>query len=578
MKIYSYYDNIKFDNQKELVSLWKRSWEKQGFIPIVLSSDDAKKNPYYEEFVIKLKSIHKEITGKELQEYGLSCYLRWLAYANQNEVDCFLMSDYDVINKNFKIDDIKIESNEMYFLDRYCPCFAYGNSRSCFEFCKDIVEYSEKFKQNIKEEYTKHKCVWYHDQEFLSLNHKELKYNILKGYVDLYNYGIENGKKQLESKLFHVAHRSIGEAKKQYKILKDIDSDQLRINFVNKILNGTTCELTLGLNVPSCFNENVYEAIYPETKGYHGNFIEKKQRLYHHYLNFGKSSGLSFNHNSLPVFYHVAKCGGVYAHNNIILPNLYSQYCTLAQNNDFYNVAILHHNIKILHVLATPLNKNFDNKLHIKQNIQDPISPSKTLIDSEIFYDEKNMLYLTNNFEVLGLIVEPNGFINSDNKYINALAGHKNIDKIMFLRKPIDKIQSLFYYLRDVGHWEPTSKSHQNMSFCDYVNSDLIADSWIIRRIVNLPDKQPIKEEDYFNCQKYLETFKHIGFLENIEDTIDFFKNEYNWSLFDLTKQNENKISKKEPINEELLDKLNSIIYYDNKLYDYFYQKQYGAS
>jgi hypothetical protein len=572
VKIYSYYDNIKFDNQKELVSLWKISWEKQGFIPIVLSSDDAKKNTYYEEFVTKLKYIHKEITGKELQQYGLSCYLRWLAYANQNEIDCFLMSDYDVINRNFEIDDIKIESNEMNFLDRYCPCLAYGNSQSCFRFCKDIVDHSYKFKQNIIEEYKKNNCVWYHDQEFLVINHEKLKCNILTSYVDLYNYGIESGKQQLGSKLFHVAHRSIGEAKSQYKVLKNVDGDQLRINFVKKILNETTCELTLGLDVPSCFNAEKYEKLYNETKDYYGEKYEKKQRLYDHYLKFGKQSGFAFNHKSLPVFYHMAKCGGIYVHNNIILPNLYAQYCTLSSNNDFYNIAILHNNSKILHVLARSLNKDFDNKLQVKNKIQDPVNPDKILVDAQISYSKENMIYLTNNFEVLSIIVEPNGLAGSDN-YINLLVSDKNIDKIILLRRPINKTQSLFYYLRDVGNWESTSKVHQNMSFCDYVNSDLISDSWIIREIVNLSKEQPITEEDYIKCQKYLEKFKHIGFLEHIEDTIDFFKNEYNWSVLDLTKQNENKVSKKEPVSQDVLDKLNYLIYYDNKLYDYFYKK-----
>lgn len=112
---------------------------------------------------------------------------------------------------------------------------AYGNSKSCFKFCKDIVEHSEKFKKNIREEYAKRKCVWYHDQEFLLLNYKKLNYKIRTGYVALYNYGM----RQEEANLLHVAYISTTEAKSKFEILKNINNSKLRISFVKNILNGT---------------------------------------------------------------------------------------------------------------------------------------------------------------------------------------------------------------------------------------------------------------------------------------------------------------------------------------------------
>lgn len=55
MKIFTYYENINFKHQDEIVQLWKKSWEQQGFEAIVLTLEDAKKNPYYEEFTTSVK-------------------------------------------------------------------------------------------------------------------------------------------------------------------------------------------------------------------------------------------------------------------------------------------------------------------------------------------------------------------------------------------------------------------------------------------------------------------------------------------------------------------------------------------
>lgn len=230
MKIYTYYDNLDFSHQNELLRLWIHSWQTQGFDPVVLSRTDAEKHAYYEAFVANLYLIHRNITNQELTSYGLSCYLRWLAYANLDQTDNFLMSDYDVINKNFIVDDIKINSPG--FLDRYCPCLVYGNSNFCLEFCKDIINYSNEYQKNIIQEYKKQNCVWYHDQDFLAINHNRLKYSFYMNYVDLYCYG----KDQIKTKLFHVAHRSVGEAKEAFPEFKDIDNEQLRINFIKTII------------------------------------------------------------------------------------------------------------------------------------------------------------------------------------------------------------------------------------------------------------------------------------------------------------------------------------------------------
>ena len=83
MKIYTYYQNINHSSQNELIDLWKISWSRQGYEPIVLSLQDAKKHPYFETFNSEMRKIFKEITNKEIGDYGMSCWFRWWAYAAQ---------------------------------------------------------------------------------------------------------------------------------------------------------------------------------------------------------------------------------------------------------------------------------------------------------------------------------------------------------------------------------------------------------------------------------------------------------------------------------------------------------------
>jgi hypothetical protein len=236
MKIFTYYENINFKNQDEMLQLWKKSWEQQGFEAIILTLEDAKKSSYYEEFVSKIKQVHLDIADHEIRSYGLSCYVRWLAYSTQNDQESFLVSDYDVINKNFKINEIKESKDTITFMDRHCPCLAYGSPEQFLKFCKNIISISSKHKEILRQEYQEKKLVHYHDQEFLSLNHGRIICNICppRKYVRLYEH---NNPEMEKFNLFHVAHRSVHEAKMNFSELKEINSDELRIKLIKGILN-----------------------------------------------------------------------------------------------------------------------------------------------------------------------------------------------------------------------------------------------------------------------------------------------------------------------------------------------------
>ena len=254
MKIFSYFDDIHPGNtnqELEMINLWKISWKKNGFEPIILGKKDATSNPIYEKFIKLIKKIYSSIRDSEIDKYSESCFVRWLAYANQKTDEHFLMSDYDVINKNLKKQDITENKNKLSFFDEFCPSLAYGNAKQVTSFCEDIINVSFQNEFLIKKYSNKLDIKSFHDQDFLYLIFKifeDLDYlsnqsikefceklNIVKDkYIILY----EHDKRQEIASFpaYHVAHRSAHEAKYKYSFLKEKDHGLIRILFMSLLL------------------------------------------------------------------------------------------------------------------------------------------------------------------------------------------------------------------------------------------------------------------------------------------------------------------------------------------------------
>lgn len=98
MNVYTYYMQVpglwSNESQLALIDLWKRSWSKHGWNPVVLTEEDAKKHPRYAEF----KKRFWEMPTPYGHDYEGGCFLRWAAMA---AVGGGMLVDYDVINYGF---------------------------------------------------------------------------------------------------------------------------------------------------------------------------------------------------------------------------------------------------------------------------------------------------------------------------------------------------------------------------------------------------------------------------------------------------------------------------------------------
>lgn len=172
MKIYTYYEDYNLENkQKELVELWKISWERQGFKTTVLDRTAAISHPYYEEFLDNLKNIFNT-AKKTLNRYELSCFLRWLSYAAQED-EKFYVSDYDMINTGLKLPE---PDEELHLMDDACPCIASGRPKQFEKLCKLFIDILYKNISNINKVASGE--MLYHDQSALMNGYEYFKDNL----------------------------------------------------------------------------------------------------------------------------------------------------------------------------------------------------------------------------------------------------------------------------------------------------------------------------------------------------------------------------------------------------------------
>lgn len=245
MKIYTYYEDINFNKQNELLELWKLSWEKEGFEVGVLGLEDAKKSKDYDVFCEQMRSIFKIITGKELSSYGLSCFARWLAYSTIEDKDSrFFVSDYDVINSG-KWKTWHPITNKLHFYDSACPCLASGNPKEFKKLCDAFFNVTMSRISRLK-----HEANHYHDQEFFAYNfvldrnpsaeQLWIKYNMFfsrRRCEDVAPFGTDCDNKV---RAFHISHQNTNQIKSENpEKYQNLSTDEARIKIIRNILNLT---------------------------------------------------------------------------------------------------------------------------------------------------------------------------------------------------------------------------------------------------------------------------------------------------------------------------------------------------
>lgn len=236
MKIYTYYEDIGFKNQDQLLDLWKYSWSKHGFTPIVLTRNEAKKSNLYEKYYDFVQRVHEKVSNKRLseKEYCLAAQLEIVAFTTIDSAS--FISDYDVINYDFpKPETI---NKKLHWRNGCCSCFASGDSNSWRQYIEFLFQKENEIVQWCRKEKEKTKRKEFHDQDFLEAIHKEAKLNnIIEMSRDKKLCGKYFPNESEKQKIYHLSHNNMHEIQILDNEHKDADKEDIRIIIAKKILD-----------------------------------------------------------------------------------------------------------------------------------------------------------------------------------------------------------------------------------------------------------------------------------------------------------------------------------------------------
>lgn len=153
----------------------------------------------------------------------------------------------------------------------------------------------------------------------------------------------------------------------------------------------------------------------------------------------------------------------------------------------------------------------------------------------------------------------------------------KKTENIILLRPPLERAESEYYYLRDVGTWEPTYGILKSRTFKEHVLSGACGSNWIVKKLCGKRESDPINQSDLKEAIQFLSLFSLVGTTEKIDDFLSeaqkrygIRKNPGNWAhLKDNKKvENRNLVSHKEPIPAEVIRRFEALNQYDILLYE----------
>lgn len=160
MKIFTYCQfvnptQIPCSGEIRLMNLWRDSWSKIGFEPVVLNEYYARGHAFfadYDKVISALPSVNPP-------GYDRACFLRWLAMANAPLVDTrelFLMSDYDVMGYHpepflfygTRIAKAKPPATKLVFFEKYCPSLVLGHRATFAAQAQRFYDFGKSFDPN----------------------------------------------------------------------------------------------------------------------------------------------------------------------------------------------------------------------------------------------------------------------------------------------------------------------------------------------------------------------------------------------------------------------------------------------
>ena len=272
----------------------------------------------------------------------------------------------------------------------------------------------------------------------------------------------------------------------------------------------------------------------------------------------------------IPVFYHIAKNAGTYVSDWLLVG--FRQYRRTRTNwldrytpekDSIKTIQIIKDNFIVSRLLVGDPNYILDDN---------KILTRLTKNDFKIDIKEIHQL----NVFVFAVIVEGRGFRIKDQIIENFK--HYDLKQFLILRDCFSRTQSEFFYLQSqASTHEYTHKAFGNMSFEEYILSNYIADSWLIRNLLDVKDTEPITQQIFDQtCSLLKERVKIYNIKQTNKAISDILIECYqidpnkiilkNWDIIQKNKNQYKKIQLEElPLS--IQKTFNEKTYWDQQLY-----------
>ena len=267
----------------------------------------------------------------------------------------------------------------------------------------------------------------------------------------------------------------------------------------------------------------------------------------------------------LPVFHHIAKNAGTYVLSWMMM--LCRKYNIRLGNNQTpgwtskrirRSIVLLKEGKQLTCCIHTPTDVATINNNFKKDKFSDEVTD---YVDLEPFIDSIN----NGDVEVFSISVDPT--VPGVSIQRDAIEKIKHASKRKYalnftvLREPFERSVSLYHYIKsDKSKHEPTHDSITSSSFLEYIQSDELEDSWLIRHLLDMQDSQVIEPRHFTLANEYLQYFR-ISDMGGVDELINnVFHGSYGILQSDVepkvvaTHINKNKTDKKLKFKFEDLD------------------------
>lgn len=180
---------------------------------------------------------------------------------------------------------------------------------------------------------------------------------------------------------------------------------------------------------------------------------------------------------------------------------------------------------------------------------------------------------------LVGAVVRSQSIFPEASSNLKKLAerfGHQT-ENLTILRPPLERAESEYYYLRDMGIWEKTFGMVKAGSFNEHILTGGCGTNWLVKKLTGKVGADNLEEMDLEQARAFLSSFSLIGTTEKVESFLAAAKKRYRIEknpanlkhlINNKRIENKNLISKKEAVSVEAIQHYRMLNTLDVALYD----------